>query len=123
MKRDMELIRKILFSIENEHVDIALMGLNIPGYDFKTVAYHCKQLYEANMVSSYDSQFAGDGLYCFSVGGLTWEGNEFLDKIRSDTIWNDTKKLALDQGLPLIISVINNVASAIIAGLTKGIMS
>ncbi|MGI6337404.1 MAG: DUF2513 domain-containing protein [Eubacteriales bacterium] len=27
----------------------------------------------------------------FTVGGLTWNGCEYLDKIREDTVWNKTK--------------------------------
>ena len=41
MPRDMELIRKILFAIEKEYVDVWLdySDLKIEGYDFKTVGY------------------------------------------------------------------------------------
>ena len=45
MTRDMELIRKILFAIEEQFVDVAIYNLQIVGYDNKTVTYHCNLLY------------------------------------------------------------------------------
>lgn len=55
----MELIRKILLAIEDQYVDVAISNLNIEGYDSKTVAYHCKILYDANLISNYIGKFAG----------------------------------------------------------------
>ena len=43
MQRDMELIRKILITIEDKYVDVALNSseICIDGYDMKTIGYHC----------------------------------------------------------------------------------
>jgi hypothetical protein len=119
MKRDMELIRKILFAIEEQYVDVALYDLEIEGYDQKTIAYHCRILHDANFISDYNAEFAGDELCSFGIGSLTWEGHEFLDKIRSDTVWNKTKTTMKEQGLPFALDVIKNVASAVISGMTQ----
>jgi hypothetical protein len=43
MKRDMELIRKILFAIEEQYVDTAIF-LEIDNYNLMTVGEHCKLL-------------------------------------------------------------------------------
>ena len=58
MQRDMELIRKILFAIEEKYVDTALMShqLTIDGYDMKTIAYHCAILHDAGLVYDYKGQ-------------------------------------------------------------------
>ncbi len=55
MQRDMELIRQILFTIEQEYVDVWLDSscLNIEGYDFKTIGYHCAILHDAGLISDY----------------------------------------------------------------------
>ena len=52
----------------------------------KEVAYHCKLLYEAGFVASYNPKYGSNTLLAFSVGGMTWDGHEFLDKIREDTV-------------------------------------
>lgn len=115
----MELIRKILLLIEAEHIDVALYDIEIPGYDFKTVANHCKMLYEANLISDYDSQFADDELYSFVIGGLTWEGHEFLDKIKQDNIWDKTKNTLTKKGIPATLEAIKEISTAIITGMIQ----
>ena len=53
MKRDMDLVRKILLEIEEQYVSSSIIDLKIEGYDSETIAYHCKILYEAGYVSYY----------------------------------------------------------------------
>ena len=52
MKRDMELVRLILLKIEEEYRSTAIYDLKITGYDMETIAYHCKILKEAGLVSN-----------------------------------------------------------------------
>ena len=93
MKRDMELCREILFALEEQYVDTAIVNLKVAGHGMKEVAYHCKLLYEAGFVASYNPKYGSNTLLAFSVGGMTWDGHEFLDKIREDTVWNKTKAI------------------------------
>lgn len=120
MTRDMELIRKILFTIEERYVDVALYDLEAKGYDMKTIAYHCDLLHQAGLIKEYGSQYADDELNSFGVGALTWDGHDYLDKIRSDTVWNKTKAVAKDKGLPLVIETVKEISSAIITGMMQG---
>ena len=120
MKRDMDLIRKILFKIEEEYVSTALFNLVIDGYEFPDVAYQCKLLYDAGLVDQYKSKYGDNTIYAFTVGGLTWEGHDFLDKIREDTIWNKTKETITKKGLPMILDVIKDVATGIVSSMTEG---
>ena len=120
MKRDMELCRKALFAIEEQYVDTAIYGLNIEGYTIEQVAYHCKILYDAGLISDYEAEFADNQIWYFAVGSLTWDGHEFLDKIREDTIWNKTKDIITKKGLPMVLDVVKDVAQAVITSMTKG---
>lgn len=120
MKRDMELIRKILFKIEVEYVSTALFNMTIDGYEFNDVAYQCKLLFDAELVDQYKAKYGDNTIYAFTVGGLTWEGHDFLDKIREDTIWNKTKETIRKNGLPIIIDVIKDVATGIVSSMTEG---
>lgn len=121
MKRDMELVRLVLLAIEDEYRSTAIANLKIDGYDFETVAYHCKILDEAGFVSGYRAQYGSDCLYAFSVGPLTWEGNEFLDRIRDDSIWEKTKSAIKDNGLPLVVETVKTVAYTIVTAMSEGI--
>lgn len=120
MKRDMELCRKILLSIEDQYMDVALYNLEIPQYSMEQVAYHCQILYEAGLVNNYNAQYGNNHMYLFAVGALTWEGHDFLDKIREDTVWNRTKNVITEKGLPMILDVVKEVSAAIITSMTEG---
>lgn len=122
MKRDMELIRKILFAIEEQYVDVALYDMTVEGYDTKTIAYHCNLLHQAGLLKEYKGQYADNELYFFSVGALSWEGHDYLEKIRSDTVWNKTKTVINDRGLPLIIETVREISSAILANMMQGVI-
>ena len=121
MKRDMELVRLILLKIEEEYRSTAIYNLKIPHYDMETVAYHCKILKEAGLISDYDSRYADGKLWCFGVGSLTWDGNDFLDKIRDNSRWKKIKDTITQKGLPLAIETIKTISTAFVTVATEGV--
>lgn len=123
MKRDMELVREILLKIEEQYVATTIFNLKIEGYDFPTVAYHCKIMHEAGLLSHYSDQHGNDTIYAYQVGGLTWDGNDYLDKIRDDSVWQKTKDVVAEKGLPLIFDTIKTISSAIITAAAEGVMN
>ena len=46
MKRDMELVRKIMFKIEEDYSGTPIRTFQIDGYDMITVAEHCRLMNE-----------------------------------------------------------------------------
>ncbi|WP_257960388.1 DUF2513 domain-containing protein [Streptococcus oralis] len=114
MKRNMDLCRLILFKIEDEYKSTALSNLQIDGYDIEIIAYHCDLLFEAGLIKSYKPTYASDKIYFFSVGALTWEGHDFLDKIRENTMWNRTKNRIKENALPMTLEVIKTIATSLI---------
>ena len=119
MKRDMDIIRKVLLAVEEQYVDVAIHDLKVDDADRKTLAYHCKILHEGGYLSDYKAQFAGNEIYSFGVGSLTWEGHEFLDKIRDDSVWTRTKSTIVEKGLPMALDVVKDVATALISRMTQ----
>lgn len=115
----MELIRKILFRIEDTVDNVVEYDLEIEGYTKEQVAYHCSILYEGGYIHAYKGIYAEDELSSFGVGRLTWEGHEFLDKIREDNIWNKTKSAIADLGLPFVFDIVKSVSSGIITGVIQ----
>lgn len=122
MKRDMDLCRKILLKIEEEFVDVSL-DLAIEGYSAEEIAYHCRIMHEAGLLASFEAQYASDQLNDFAVGPLTWEGHEFLDRIRDDSIWGKTKDVIVKKGLPMIVDVVKSISQTFISAATEGIVS
>lgn len=121
MKRDMDLVRLILLEIEDKYRSTAIYDLAIDGYDTEIVAYHCKILYEAGLISDYKAQYADNEIYVFGVGSLTWDGNDFLEKIRDDSQWKKVKETITKKGLPLVVDTIKSVANALISATVEGI--
>lgn len=93
MKRDMDLIRLILLKIEAEYQSTGLCNLQIEGYEPEVVAFHCKILNERGLISSYKARYADDKIYFFSVGGLTWDGCDYLERIRDNSQWTKIKRI------------------------------
>lgn len=119
MKRDMDLVRKILFEIEETVDNTVEYNLTIEGYTMEQVAYHCALLFEGGYIHNYKGQNGSGELYAFGVGRLTWEGHDFLDKIREDTIWNKTKDIIASKGLPFAFEVVKTVSTGVISVLIK----
>lgn len=86
------------------------------------VAYHCKILKEAGLITNYKALFASNHIVGFGVGSLTWEGHDFLDKIREDTIWNKIKGLIKNKALPMTLDVVKEIASSVISEMMKSAM-
>lgn len=98
MKRDMELIRKLLLLIESNEDDNK--ELKIPNsWDRREVAYHLKVLDDAGFVTNNTKWADDEPMWLYA--SLTWDGHEFLDSIRNDNIWNKTKEGIKSKGLEL----------------------
>ena len=90
MKRDMELIRKILFAIEASDCEpLDWIELKIDGYSDSLVSYHVQLLSEAGLVDAIDSSTMGN--YEVNPRRLTWHGHEFLDTVRDPGVWHKTE--------------------------------
>ena len=116
----MELVRKILFALEIK-TDLNPY-LNIAGYETKEVGYHCSMMYEYGLIQNFQAK-AGDNdpYYIFFVNGLTWEGCDFLDKIRDEGTWKRTMKTITEKGLDMTIKTVNTISSAFVTAAAEGI--
>lgn len=117
MKRDMELIRKILFEIEErfEPGQGFLHGLPIEGYEMKVIGDHCELLFQAGLIKEFKPNRGGRGnmLLSFSIGNLTNKGYDYLELIRSDETWNQTEQEVKKKNLPQTIETYGMVAASI----------
>lgn len=96
MKRDWDLVRKILATVDVQTACEPLVGLRYPGeYDDATVAEHVQILVEAGLLVGSTSNLVGGGSPRAIVERLTWAGHDFLDLAQDDTIWHQTKERVL----------------------------
>jgi Hypothetical protein (DUF2513) len=103
--RYMDLCREILRQIE-ESPESASPTVKVDGHSPEEISYHVKLLGEADLVEVgfADGRFNDeepDGSVrtrfqkVYSPVSLTWQGHEFLDAARDDTIWQRGKERVL----------------------------
>ncbi len=93
MKRDMDLLRKILLTVERHEDDDSINNIQIDGCSYDKIAYHVYLLKEAGLIDAVISYGMGSiKVANYSIFKLTWKGHEFLDAARNDTIWAKAKE-------------------------------
>jgi hypothetical protein len=107
MNRDWDLIRDILLRVEQADKGVELKDFS--GYDEALVAHQVQILDDAGLIEAKINVMFG-GTVWFRISRLTWEGHEFLDATRNDTIWRRTKDRIQKEGLGMAIDVIKGVA-------------
>jgi hypothetical protein len=112
MKRDMDLIRKILLAVELIESPRGAGPLRFDDYDDVDVSYHVMLLHEAGLIRARDD--SGHGDFVWDPIRLTWAGHEFLDAARSETLWNKAKGLVLKSGSGLLFDVLKPLLTELI---------
>jgi hypothetical protein len=124
MKRDWDIIRTILVRVEEISPDEGALQLSaFAPEQAASVSYHMELLIEAGLVSGKMSKTLGPGPYNFIVMRLTWQGHEFIDAIRNDTVWQKTKKSFLTNGISMTFDLVKSVATDIASAYIKAVVS
>lgn len=121
MKRNWETIRALLTKVEECTLPSDMVRLsNFPQEQAAEVSYHMALLIEAGLISGRITQTIGPEVTDFIAHRLTWEGHEFLDAIRSDTVWQKTKKTFVDQGVSMTFELVKTVTKEVAVSIMKG---
>lgn len=91
MKRDMDLIRDILFWMEEHDSGFP----KIPGKSEQEIGYHCHLLGDAGLIRATDATYMADTLPRAIPISLTSRGHDFIDSARSKTVWATVKDKVL----------------------------
>lgn len=89
MKRDPDLIRSIALATEALQPGTTLDEM--PGVDTATFAQHVQWMSDAGLVQARTLSYLSDAPAA-AVMRLTWDGCDFLDAARSDTLWGKAKE-------------------------------
>lgn len=96
MKRNLDLIRRILLDIETPDGGAAHHSgfghLTARGYDPDAIQYHVQLMHDAGLIVA-DELVPGQ----WWPERITWAGHEFLDLARDDTRWEHAKRDVDDQ--------------------------
>jgi DNA-binding transcriptional ArsR family regulator len=111
MKRDMELARLILMRIEAQENYRDNISCEFEGYAEEQVHHHIMLLSEAGLVVAINVSSMQDIQWI--PQRLTWQGHEFLDSARDNTIWSKAKEImartggfAFEVAKPLLVELL-----------------
>ncbi len=109
MKRDFELVRKILTCIEESEGVQQRVNVEIEGYTEDQIMYHLILLAQADLIDATNVPLQ-DRTY-ITARGLTWQGHEFLDSIKNETVWQKTQQAVKDKGGAVSFEVLKIMAT------------
>ena len=111
MKRDLNLFRTILLEIEQMPAgeDWVLnrdsSNLYINDSEEKNILEHLILMQDARLITKAVTK-GGDGFYELCPCNLTNQGHDFLDAVRSSSVWEKIKATVLDKGISYSIESI-----------------
>jgi hypothetical protein len=113
MKRDLDLVRKLLIYFEEKPDPKVTENLQIEGYDDLVVQYHLNLMYDARLLNceAVCSSTTPGRIIEVLPFDLTWEGHEFLSKVRNEGVWQRIKSTITTRGGSLAFSVVNELAT------------
>jgi len=110
MKRDLELVRKILLAMEAHDAGFAPDHFTIAGYDQEVIGHHVWLMGQGALVTAVDVTAMGDRSPVALPGSITWTGHDFLDTVRNETVWSKVKIHLKDHALTLPFALVQDLA-------------
>lgn len=89
MKRDMDLIRRLLLDLEKTPPGEEPV-FNTGEFPQELVGYHKHLLVEAGLAEGAPIESFGNSPPSAFLTHLTWEGHDFVDAARDESVWSKT---------------------------------
>ncbi len=116
MKRDLELIRKMVLTIEDSPDGWAPHPLEIDGYSQAQIGYHAYLLVDAGLAQGQDvTTNDSSGPEAF-ISSLTWKGHEFADAARDDGRWAKAMGVVQEKGGAITLGVLTQLLVSLMKG-------
>lgn len=109
MKRDPELVRKIVLMVE-DHPHGRAPDIEIEGYSEERIGYHCYLIVDAGLAEGYDCSTMRSESPDWRIDRLTSAGHDFADVTRSDTVWLKVTTKIKEVGVKATIETIKLLA-------------
>lgn len=115
MKRDLEVIRYILLEIEKSDEDYVEMGELVNTIQSeKIISHHIKLLIDCGYIEAESSGVLSDGPTYFAIDRITSAGYDYLDNVRDNHVWKETKNQLSKVGTSVSLDLVKTVSSKII---------
>jgi hypothetical protein len=116
VKRDKDLIRKLVLAIEDAPSGYAPNDLAIEGYTPEQIDYHAYLIVDAGLAEGErvdHMQSVGPEVM---LRNLTWAGHEFADASRDETRWKKAMGIVQEKSGSVSISVLTELLKSLMKG-------
>jgi hypothetical protein len=113
MKRDMDLVRKILLELEKHEHGCAPQPLAIKGHSEEEIGFHLYLMGQAELLRVADPATREDRSPCAVALNITWAGYEFLGAAREPSTWEKAKSKIVSAGVGVTFQVLQAVLVAL----------
>lgn len=109
MKRDLDLIRKMMLTIEDSASGWAPSELKFDGYTDAQLGYHAYLLIDAGLARGQDASTMGSEAPEGMITSLTWEGHEFAEAARDEGRWKEAMGTVAAKGGNVTLDVLKQL--------------
>ena len=117
MRLNHDCVRDVLLFIEQEHRPGRFISLQqflsadvlSDHYSADDIKYTLLQLLDAGFIQGTPT-YTYNSLAMFSCGGLTWNGCQFIDTIRDNKVWHQTK-IAASKLSSVSMTILSSIAT------------
>ncbi len=116
MKLSHDCIRDLMLYLEQNlsyNDELEINNLQLKDYSIDEIMYTTEKLSEADFLICDNSIEIDDEYPIMLVNSITYKGHQFLDSIRDDKIWKNTKK-TISKLASASLPIIQEVASSLI---------
>lgn len=114
MKRDLELIRKLVLAVESSPSGYVKEDVKIEGYSPEQIGYHSYLLIDAGLARGVDITTSGSSSPNWRLLHLTSAGHDFADSARDESTWRKATGLVKDKAGTVTLDVMKQVLASVI---------
>jgi hypothetical protein len=103
MKRDMDLIRLLLIDAEGEE------DIDLSEYSDEQILYHKSLLVDSELCRGAVARGGQGQVVGVHITQLNWQGHDFLDAARNETVWRKVKEKIVSAGGGMTIAIMTQM--------------
>nr|DAP67149.1 MAG TPA: YjcQ protein [Caudoviricetes sp.] len=115
MKLFHDCVRDVMLYLEDNLEDTYFINsesITLKKYSSKDITYTLKKLAEAGFIEIDKVTYENN----FNIKWMTYYGHQFLDNIRDNKVWSETKSI-LSKFSSVSLNMVQNIASQVISNL------
>lgn len=110
MKRNLDLIREMLIEASETNYPLDANVFTSKHHSEREILYNIDLMAQAGLIEAHITKDANKDILEASICNITWEGNEFLSSIQSESTWAEVKKRIAKTVQDVPLSIVKKLA-------------